>query len=285
MLSTEAKRPTLAACEWIFGDRPLGNTVAALVAAGYDALLVTGEPDRRDVDEIERLFGEADLTIAGATSNTAGHPARDLAQPDRTLRMQAVEYYRGCIDLLERLGASTLGIVPSPEGRLGALSSYAQEWELAVEATRELALYAGERGVLLAIEPLNRYEAFLVNRVEQACAFAADVGVDGVGVIADFFHMNIEEPDMSAAIELAGDRLLEIHLADSNREGLGSGHLPSFDLLKRAKASGFQRTLAVECFAPPPAFSFASASAAAARIDGFLEQCARVVGAIFSDSS
>ena len=281
-VSRQAGRPTLAACEWIFGERPLSGTVAALVAAGYDALVVTGEPDRPDVYEVERLVTEAGLTVAGATSETAGNPSRDLAHPDGTHRANAVAYYKGCIDLVKRLGARTMGIVPSAEGRLSAISSYEREWKLAVEAAREVALYAGEQDVLLAIEPLNRYEAFLVNRVDQACSFAADMSVDDVGVIADLFHMNIEEPDPFAAIELAGTRLLEIHLADSNREGLGSGHLPSSDLLDAARKSGFHGTLAVECFAPPRDGSDASSSAEAARIDAFLEQSARVVGKVYS---
>jgi sugar phosphate isomerase/epimerase len=262
--------PTLAACEWIFGERPLGDTIAALAAAGYDALVVAAEPDRRDLAELETLLAEAGLGVAGATVFNTDRPERDLAHPDTTFRREAIACYKACADLLARLGAPTLGIVPSAEGRLGALTSYAQEWQLAVDATREVALHAGERGVKLAIEPLNRYEAFLVNRVEQACSFADDVGVDGVGVIADLFHMNIEESDPFAAIDLAGDRLLELHLADSNREGLGSGHLPSLELLGRARASGFRGTLAVECYS-------ASTVEDPSRLDACLDQCARVV--------
>jgi len=267
-MSTQTGRPTLAACEWIFGRRPLAETVPALAAAGYDALVIAGEPDRPDIDEVVRLLDEAGLTVAGSTSETSGNPSRDLAHPDRSRRAEAVGYYKGCIDLLGRLGAPTLGIVPSAEGRLSA-PSYQQAWKLAVEATREVALYAGEQGVSIAIEPLNRYEAFLVNRVEQACRFATEVDVSGVGVIADFFHMNIEETDLFAAIEEAGGRLLEIHLADSNRDGLGTGHLPVHALLERVKAQGFQGTFAVECYLQE------------GRSDAFLEQSARSVREVF----
>jgi sugar phosphate isomerase/epimerase len=269
-VSSEPTRPTLAACEWIFGDRPLADTIAAVAAAGYDALVVVAEPGRRDLDELEKLLAEAGLGVAGATCDTGGRPERDLAHIDRALRQEAVAYYKRCVDQIERLGAHTLCVVPGAEGRLSPVSSYAEEWRVAVEATREVAVYAGERGVSLAIEPLNRYEAFLLNRVEQACAFVAEVGVDGVGLIADLFHMNIEERDSLAAIDLAGDRLLELHVADSNREGLGSGHLPAFDLLDRTRASGFRGTLVVECVAADPA-----------RLDGFLDQCARVVREVF----
>lgn len=273
-----ASAVALAACEWTFGDRPLRETVAALAGAGYDALVVVGEPERPDIDEMLQLVGRAGLSIAGATAETGLARTRDLAHPDKTLRQQAIEYYKGCVDLAKVLGAPTIGVVPSAEGRLGAISSYAREWRLAVDATREVALHAAGRGVRIAIEPLNRYEAFLVNRVEQACGFAAEVDVEGVGVIADFFHMNIEESDMFAAIELAGDLLLEIHLADSNREGLGAGHLPARELLEFVKRQGFDGTLAVECYVQTGAGDDPRAEHG---IDAFLEQCARAVSEVF----
>ena len=263
-----AGRPTLAVCEWIFGTRPLAETVAAVAGAGYEAIVITGEPDRPDIDELESLLRESGLAVTGSTSETWGNPSRDLAHPERSYRAEAIDYYKGCSDLLVRLGAPTLGIVPSAEGRL-SVPSYREAWKLAVEATREVALYAREHDVSVAIEPLNRYESFLVNRVEQACRFAAEVDVSGVGVIADFFHMNIEEVDLFAAIEHAGDRLLEIHLADSNREGLGTGHLPVRELLERVEAQGFHGTFAVECYVQE------------GLSDAFLEQCARSVRDVF----
>jgi sugar phosphate isomerase/epimerase len=192
------RRVTLAACEWIFGDRPLDEITDVLRRAGYDALEITGEPERDDVEELLRLG----LPISGCTSN-CDRPERDLAHPDRDLRSQAVAYYRGCVDLVLRLGAPAIGLVPTAEGRLGPLTSYEREWALAVEAAREVALYAAERGVGVAVEPLNRYEAYLLNRLEQALAFADEIGVPGVGITADLFHMNIEEADPAAALEQA----------------------------------------------------------------------------------
>jgi sugar phosphate isomerase/epimerase len=280
-VSAEETRPVLAACEWTFGSRPLGSIVASLAANGYDGIVIAGEPDRQDVGELGALLDTAGLSVVGATTDTTGRPERDLAHPDRMRRSEALDYYQRCVDLLARLGARVFGIVPSEEGRLTPIAGYAREWELAVAGARELALYAGERGVRIAIEPLNRYEAFLVNRVEQACAFVDEIGVDGVGVVADLFHMNIEEIDSFAALDRAGDRMLELHLADSNREGLGSGHLPGRELLERARALGFAGTFAVECLAPPRHPGSATDATEAARTDRFLAQCAAVVAEVF----
>jgi sugar phosphate isomerase/epimerase len=116
-----------------------------------------------------------------------------------------------------------------------------------VDAAREVAHFAGERGVSVAVEPLNRYEAYLVNRVEQALEFVDDVDVAGTGIVADLFHMNIEEADLENALREARDRLLEIHLADSNRRGLGRGHLPLEGVLGAATDGGFDGPYVVEC--------------------------------------
>jgi sugar phosphate isomerase/epimerase len=251
----------LSACEWIFGSRPLPEVASALAACGYDAIEVVGEPTRRDLSQLREILEGAELRVTGLTAQTAGFDQRDLARPDRHLSRQAVSYYRACVELAVRLDAPTIGLHPSGEGRVAPIRGYRREWEFAVEAVREIAHYAGEHGRLIAVEPLNRYEAFLVNRVDQALAFVEDVDVPGVGIVADFFHMNIEETDLGAALERGRDRLLEVHLADSNRRGLGQGHLPVGDLLS-----------AVSSFEGPFVMEFTATSDA--ELDGYLQASA-----------
>ena len=255
---------TLAACEWIFGARPLEGIVGVLAHGRYDALEITGEPGRKDAERLLCLVDRAGLQISGCTANCE-RPERDLAHPERELRQLAVGYYRGCVDLVGRLGGRTVGLIPSAEGRLAPLTSYEREWQLAVEAAREVARHAAGRGVALAVEALNRYETFLVNRVEQALAFADEVGVDGVGIAADLFHMNIEEGDPQAALEQAGPHLRELHVADSNRRGLGRGHLP----LERLLAAAGDTPLVVEVTAPD-----------AAELDEYVVESASIVRAL-----
>jgi sugar phosphate isomerase/epimerase len=235
----------LAACEWIFGARDLAGTVSTLVRSGYDGIEIMGEPSR-DLGRLQSLLEPSGLRVTGTTAHSNPREERDLAHPDRDARRHAVTYYQGCVELAARLEAPAIVLLPSAEGRHGPISTYEREWKLAVEATREVAYFAGEHGVSVAIEPLNRYETFLVNRVEQALAFADEVDVVSTGVVADLFHMNIEEDDLEKALDTAAGRLLEIHLADSNRRGLGDGHLPIDRLLGRASGAGFDGTYVVE---------------------------------------
>jgi sugar phosphate isomerase/epimerase len=124
----------------------------------------------------------------------------------------------------------------------------AQELErgLVIAAMRELLPVAKANGTTLFIEPLNRYEAWMVNRIEQGVALADEIGPE-VGVMADLFHMGIEETDLAAAIGDHASRVIHVHLADSNRLQPGRGHLDfaaPFAALREARYDGW---FGIEC--------------------------------------
>lgn len=243
----------ISACEWIFGGLPLEDVLALLSGAGYDAIEITGEPGRADAARLSESIRAARLSPSGTTASCNWPTSdRDLAHPDRGVRRRAVRYYCGCVDLAARIGAPLVGLIPAAVGRLDALSSYGREWRFAVDGTREVGLYAGEHRIAVAVEAINRYETFLVNRVEQALELVAEAGVPGLGVIADAFHMQLEERDSAAAIEHAGSRLRALHLADSNRLGLGQGQLELAPLLEAAARAGFTGPFVMELTAPGP---------------------------------
>jgi D-psicose/D-tagatose/L-ribulose 3-epimerase len=239
----------LSICEWIFGGRPLLRITDMIGVAGYDAIELAGEPQREDRFRLAEELG--DLEVSGITS-VASWPTRDLTHADRFARRHALEYLKQCVDLAAEVGAAVVGFVPTAVGRVDVLTSYRQEWDFAIEGLRELAFYGGERGVQVAIEAVNRYETHLVNRVDQALELADDSDVEGIGVIADTFHMQIEEVDPLAAVASAGGRLLALHLADSTRRGLGHGGLDVGPLVARARETGRRVPLVMEPTAPGP---------------------------------
>ncbi len=102
----------------------------------------------------------------------------------------------------------------------------AEDREVLVEGLAELGGVAGELGVALLLEPLNRYEDHMVNTVAQAAALIADAGARGLGILADTYHMNIEEDDLCASLGSVVPVLGAVHLSDSNRAQPGTGHVP-----------------------------------------------------------
>jgi len=242
----------IGVCEWILGSRALDESLACVAAAGAEGIEVTGEP-ARDAGAVAAALSAAGLVATGTTAASRWPTdERDLAHSSVEARRRAVEYYRGCVELAAAVGAPVVGLIPGAVGRIAPLTTQAREWEHAVEGVREVALYAAERGVSVAVEAINRYETHLVNRVEQALELADATGVDGVGVIADVFHMQLEEEDPAAAVARAGPALRALHVAGSTRGGLARGTLVVGPTVAAARGGGFTGPLVLECTAPGP---------------------------------
>jgi sugar phosphate isomerase/epimerase len=116
-----------------------------------------------------------------------------------------------------------------------------------MEGLHELGEHAGREGMLLLLEPLNRYEDHMLNTVAQAVELCRAVGHPALRVMADLFHMNIEEDDIGATIRTAGDMLAHVHLADSQRLQPGSGHTNFAAALAALSEIGFDGSMALEC--------------------------------------
>jgi sugar phosphate isomerase/epimerase len=122
-----------------------------------------------------------------------------------------------------------------------------QDREVLVEGLAELGAHAAAAGVLVLLEPLNRYEDHMVNTVAAAAELAQASGSDAVRVLADTYHMNVEEDEPCAALRAAAGRLGAIHLSDSNRHQPGTGHVPFAAIVATLREIGFDGPLSVEC--------------------------------------
>jgi sugar phosphate isomerase/epimerase len=125
--------------------------------------------------------------------------------------------------------------------------SPAEDRAVLLEALAELGDHAAQEGVLVLLEPLNRYEDHMINRIEQAVDLCTAVASDAVRVMGDFFHMNVEEANMAASIGAAGSHLKHMHLADSNRRHPGAGHTDFAPAFEALHAIGYDGWLALEC--------------------------------------
>lgn len=118
---------------------------------------------------------------------------------------------------------------------------------LLVEALAELGEHAVEVGATLYLEPLNRYEDFMINTLADASSLVDEAGSPGVAVIADSYHMSIEEADIGASIRAAGSRIKHVQLGDSNRLEPGAGHYDWPETLQALADIGYDGWLAMEC--------------------------------------
>lgn len=121
-----------------------------------------------------------------------------------------------------------------------------QDRKVLVEALAELGEHAAREGVVVWLEPLNRYEDHMVNRLEQAVDLARATASDAVQVVGDLYHMNIEETDPVQAIRAAGERLTHMQIGDSNRLQPGAGHVDFAGAFRALADIGYSGYLAME---------------------------------------
>jgi sugar phosphate isomerase/epimerase len=122
-----------------------------------------------------------------------------------------------------------------------------EDRKILAETLSELGEHAEHEGSTIFFEPLNRYEDHMVNRLQQAAAICRDVGSPSVKVMADTFHMSIEEDDLAASIRSTADLIGHVQLGDSGRLQPGIGHLDWPALMEAFRAIGYDGWLAMEC--------------------------------------
>jgi sugar phosphate isomerase/epimerase len=205
-----------------------------------------------DAAELQRHLSRDGLSVA-AIGTGAGRQLRNLALTAevQAIRVEAKTFVRSIIDLGGSLGAPA--IIGSMQGRIEPRQGREQALNWLRDALDELGQHAATHGVPLLLEPLNRYETNVFNTLGQTVAFVQTLGTSSIRVMADLFHMNIEEADMAAALREAGPLLGHVDFADSNRRAIGFGHTDIGPVITALREIGYTGFLAAEIFPLPTA--------------------------------
>lgn len=235
--------------QWIFGGEPLEMTLQRLQRLGFDGIELNPDPAKfEDTKEVRGLFDKYGIEPAMMDLT----PFHDLSHPDPSRRNEAIELNRHMLRVAKEIGCKRMAFCGTAVGRIRAISNYEEEWRLGVEAARTLADLAAESGVLFVMEVINRYETCMFYNVDRALKFIADVDHENLGVLIDTYHMNIEEDDSCRAIRRVSDKLADFHVSDSNRCGIGQGHIDFLPIIKTLKEVGYDDYIALEPQAPGP---------------------------------
>ena len=232
----------LAVQENLVGGESVSEKLATAHAAGFDALELR-DAARPGLDGVRGSVPTACPELPGW-----------LGDFDPARRRRALDALRAQLDGVAALGGSGV-ITPAAWGmftrRLPPFGepprTPEQDREVLLEGLAELGAHAVNAGVVLLLEPLNRYEDHMLNTVAQAAVLIAECGSPGVRVLADTYHMNIEEDDPCAALRSVAAVLGAVHLSDSNRHQPGTGHVPFGKVIATLRSIGFDGVLSVEC--------------------------------------
>jgi 5-keto-L-gluconate epimerase len=241
------------------GNMNLGMETAAQL--GYDGVeLNLRDSDRLDQDEILHKVHKLSLEVPSiGTGQSYFHDNLSLADTSAQTQTAVRERLRGHIRFASKLGAAV--VLGSIRGKLETGSPEVRQagYDIAVEAAQELADFAAGLGVNLTVEPINRYETNFLNTIAETLAFIQAVGRPNIGLLADSFHMNIEERDMAGCLTASGDRLWHVHFADSNRFAPGMGHLNFQELASALIDMGYSSYISAEIIPVPDDYSSAKA--------------------------
>ncbi|WP_276353778.1 sugar phosphate isomerase/epimerase family protein [Cohnella caldifontis] len=232
----------------VYAGEEIEQGIERLARFGYDGVEFVGEPDKMDAGRIRESLGRHQISASSICAIYT--PDRDLVSSRPEIRQNAVRYLKSCVDFAKTLGAQGISVTPTANMKIHAEADAATEWKWAVESLREAGSYAGEHGIRLAVEAWNRYENYLINRLEQSLALVTDVGLPNVGCMGDTYHMNIEETDMAQAFRSVGDKLFYVHFADSNRAAPGRGHIDFRPIAQALTDIGYEGYISMELLPP-----------------------------------
>ena len=218
---------------------------------GFDTVEIAAEePSKLDTVFIKTSLQKHKLKCLSVCA--AMGPDRDLRG---TIKQQqtALHYLKEALDFAEQVGAEIVaGPLYSCVGRAGVVSEseYASQEKTVIGHLKNLCSYAEEKGLKLAIEPLNRFETDFINTCEQALSLIEKVGNNSLYLHLDTFHMNIEEKHLGEAIRKTGSRLVLLHACGSDRGTPGMDHTDWVEIYKALESINYKGQLVIESFTP-----------------------------------
>jgi sugar phosphate isomerase/epimerase len=236
----------LSTHNWMRAE-PLEITLARIKRLGYGSIEISGEPTQYPRDPTRALLKQHGIRCWGSVTLTLGE--RNLAAKEPAQRARSIQYVKSVVQMVSDLGGEIITIVPTTVGKVVPDSTPENEWTWVRDGLQEVYALAVELGVRMAIEPLNRFETYFINRADQALAMADAVGPK-CGVCLDAFHLNIEEADLLEAIRVGGKRIYDFHVADNNRLAPGQGALDWHAIVQTLKGVGYEGALTAEFVAP-----------------------------------
>ena len=232
-----------------------GDTISAkwdlAQRLGFDAIELLGRGNlafaaRRAELKAVRDGGAVFSSVCVAMPNYIG-------EADPEARRDAIANVRSQLSVIAELGG--VGVVtPTSFGKatnslppMRSPLTRDEQRKVMLDAADELGRHAQAEGVLLLLEPLNRYETNFMHKLSTGIEICRELGHPSLKVMGDLYHMNIEEDDPNRSLREAGDMLAHVHVCDSNRAEPGAGHIDFSAAGEALRSIGYGGYLALEC--------------------------------------
>ena len=218
---------------------------------GFDVIDINiAHPDRFPTEAVKDTIKETGIGVV----TTIGMPQEaNIIHPDAKIRQQGVDTLKKLVDINLEIGSNIIaGVIYASWGYITGKPRTEEEWKWSVQSMREVAEYAWNAGdVVLAVEPVNRFETHFINIAEDAVRYCKEVGTGNMKILLDAFHMIREETSFTEAVETCGsDYLGYVHVCENNRGIPGTGLVPWKEFFTALKKIDYQGTMSIESFDP-----------------------------------
>jgi len=217
---------------------------------GFDGVEIFVSPDEpADIPLVRKILDA--LKLDRTTSSVLPREA-NLVSPQADVRARGTEYLKKLLERTSELGASLIcGPLYAGLGVMTGTRRTDVEWKWAIDGLAVAARRGEELGVMLAIEPLNRFETYFLNTQVDAARLVRAVGAPNIKVLFDTFHANIEERSPADSVRAIAAELGHVHISENDRGIPGSGHNDWKGVLSALKEIDYKDWLTVESFAQP----------------------------------
>lgn len=218
---------------------------------GYDCVEIPVEyPEMIDAKRVKAalLQNGLEAIVCGAFG-----PSRDLTNEEPAVHENCFQYIIQCLDLCNEWDAEFLaGPMYSAVGKARMISPEQRkmEWNLAVTNLHKVCKLAHERGLAIALEPLNRFESDLINTADDVLRLVSDINHPAAKVLLDGFHMAIEERNIEQAITSVGDKLIHVQVSENYRGTPGTGQTPWHSFKTGLSNINYKGVVSIESFTP-----------------------------------
>jgi D-psicose/D-tagatose/L-ribulose 3-epimerase len=176
----------------------------------------------------------------------------NLVSPQAGVRARGLEYLKRYVERTSELGGQFIcGPIYAALGVMTGRRRTGAEWEWAVEGLRAAARHGQQFGVALYLEPLNRFETYFLNTLEDAAQFVQSIAQPNVGIHFDTFHANIEERHPARSVRSTAKYIGHVHVSESDRGTPGSGHVDWQGVMMALRDISYNGWLTIESFAQP----------------------------------
>ncbi|MCB1833197.1 MAG: sugar phosphate isomerase/epimerase [Geminicoccaceae bacterium] len=224
------------------------HLIEEMKKTGYDGVeipLFEGDPEHF------RKLGKviADNGLGATTVTVMPDTAHDAVSLDKAARDGARAHLEWAVDCTEALGGELVaGPIHQALGHFTGSGRTEEEWQNGVDVLRDVADHAARAGIALSVEPLNRFECYFLNLVEDAARFVHAIDRPNVGVLYDTFHCNIEEKHPIGALRHNMADINHVHISANDRGTPGKDHIPWVYTFETLKENGYDGWLTIEAF-------------------------------------